>query len=98
MKDKIIYTKENDYEYKTMLIEDGQPIPEGWVERVEELNLKFLDSYFSNLIAENNELKENQEIIMSALVELAKNQSIQEEGITELANLFSNIEGGVIND
>lgn len=57
----IIYTKENEYEYKTKVISSEEQIPSGWVDDPKKLGLKVKQSEFSRLTNENKLLSEKVE-------------------------------------
>jgi len=86
---KLIFIKINDFEYKQKYIEDSEAIPEGWIANSNELNLKQIPNELDVIKLENTQLKENQEVIMAALADLAETSSAHDEGIAELAGMVS---------
>ena len=78
----IIYAKLNEHEFQTKVILSDEKIPDGWVLDPNDLHLTPLKGPFQ-------ELQEKNELLELALVEMAETQSIHDDSIAELANLFS---------
>lgn len=89
----IIYAKENEFEFKTMLIRLDEQMPVGWVDDPEKLGLKVIDSAFSRI-------KEENKILSEAIEDLAEVSSNQDAAILDIAKTLSDIvesKGGEIN-